>query len=119
MTLRTIVIYKQFDIVAVPFTFVDSAITKKRPAIILSSHTFNQKNKHSIMAMITSARNSHWYGDVNITNLSSAGLPKPSIIRMKFFTLDHQLILNSLGTLSKKDQSTLRKMAQSIFDKLL
>ena len=117
--MRTIVIYKQFDIVAVPFPFADTATSKKRPAIILSSDEFNQKTKHSVMAMITSARNNAWFADIPITNLSSAGLPKPSVIRMKLFTLDHRLILNSLGTLSKKDQNTLYKTTKSILNNLL
>lgn len=117
--MRTIVIYKQFDIIAVPFPFVDSSTSKKRPAIILSSDEFNQETKHSIMAMITSARNNPWTRDVAITNLSSAGLPKPSVIRMKFFTLDHKLILAPLGILSKRDQNALRKVTKSIFGNLL
>jgi mRNA interferase MazF len=31
--------------------------------------------------MITSARNRGWPGDVAITNLKSAGLPAPSVVR--------------------------------------
>lgn len=116
MTKRIIVIYKQFDIVAVPFPFVDSFASKKRPAIILSSGEFNQANKHSIMAMITSARNHPWFADVPITDITCTGLSKPSIIRMKFFTLDHRLILNPLGTLSKKDRDALRKMIKSVVE---
>ncbi len=113
-------IYNQFDIVVVPFPFVDSPISKRRPAIILSSKKeFNQTTKHSIMAMITSARNIPWPCDINITDLTSAGLKKASVIRMKLFTIDHKLILEQLGSLSKKDQQALKKMAKSIFNNLL
>lgn len=112
-------IYKQFDIVTVPFPFVDSSDAKKRPAIILSSDGFNQESEHSIMAMITSARNSPCPKDVAITNLSIAGLPKASIIRMKLFTLDHRLILSSIGTLSKKDQKSLQNTLQSPLENIL
>ena len=109
-------IYDQFDIVVVPFPFVDSVTAKKRPALILSSSKyFNHETKHSIMAMITSARNKPWPGDVNISNLKNAGLSKPSVIRMKLFTLDHRLILNSIGALSPKDQKAIRTMLQVIF----
>lgn len=112
-------IYNQFDIVVVPFPFVDSATAKRRPAIVLSSGKhFNHEAKHSIMAMITSARNNPWPCDVTITDLKSAGLSKASIIRMKFFTVDHKLILNSLGTLSSKDQKSIRKMLQKVFNEL-
>ena len=111
--------YNQFDIVVVPFPFVDSATTKRRPALILSSNkNFNHETQHSIMAMITSARNNPWPGDVNISNLVVAGLPKPSVIRMKLFTLDHRFIIDSIGTLSSKDQKTVRKMIQVVLNGL-
>lgn len=120
MMMRTIVIYNQFDIVVVPFPFVDSDIQKRRPALILSSHEhFNKETQHSIMVMITSARNLEWPGDVEITDLSSAGLPKASVIRMKLFTIDHRLIIESLGILSPKDQKVLKKMTKTIFDGFL
>jgi mRNA interferase MazF len=112
-------IYNQFDVVVVPFPFVDSNIQKRRPALVLSSYEyFNKKTQHSIMAMITSGRNSEWPGDIEITDLSSAGLPKASIIRMKFFTIDHRLIIEPIGTLSLNDQKALKKMIQSIFSGL-
>lgn len=113
-------IYNQFDIVVVPFPFVDSPVSKRRPAIVLSSKKhFNQETNHSIMAMITSARNVPWSCDVTVTDLISAGLKKASVIRMKLFTIDHKLVLDHLGTLSKKDRQSLQKMAKSIFDNLL
>jgi mRNA interferase MazF len=109
-------IYNQFDIVVVPFPFVDSSAAKKRPALILSSHKeFNQETGHSIMAMITSARNNPWPCDIEIIDITNAGLSKASIIRMKFFTVDHRLILNSIGTLSSKDQKSLKKMMKLVF----
>lgn len=113
-------IYNQFDIVVVPFPFVDSHTAKKRPAIVLSSHQyFNTNAGHSVMAMITSARNSSWPHDVEITDLPISGLPKPSVIRMKFFTIDHRLILEPIGTLSTKDKKTLSKTLKVIFNGLL
>ena len=113
-------IYNQFDIIVVPFPFTDSAQTKKRPAIILSSHKeFNDEAKHSVMAMITSARNISWPCDVAITDLTSTGLPKASIIRMKFFTLDHHYILDSIGTLALKDQKLLKKNLRLLFGNLI
>jgi len=110
------VTYNQFDIVVVPFPFTDSSAAKKRPAIVLSSNkNFNAMAGHSVMAMITSARNSSWPCDVEIADLTSSGLPKPSIIRMKFFTIDHRLIFQSIGSLSIKDQKTLAKTVKSLF----
>lgn len=117
MMMRIIVIYKQFDIVTVPFPFTDSSDSKKRPAIIISSaEKFNSESRHSIMAMITSARNESWPCDISISNLTQAGLPKPSIIRMKFFTLDHRFILNVLGSLDLKDRNNVKKVLKNILE---
>src|SRR5438128_332369 len=113
MMKKTIVTYNQYDIVTVPFPFVDSYNAKQRPAIILSSTSFNNHAHHSIMAMITSARNKPWPCDVDISNLTESGLPKPSIIRMKFFTIDHRLIIKTIGILSTKDKNTFRKTIKS------
>lgn len=38
MTLRHTVSYERFDVVKVPFPFIDKAQTKKRPALILSTN---------------------------------------------------------------------------------
>lgn len=109
--------YNQFDIVVVPFPFVDSQDSKRRPAIVFSSNNhFNKEAGHSIMAMITSARNHPWPYDVEIADLVKAGLPKKSVIRMKLFTIDHRLIIESLGTLSLKDQKELCKAVKSVFN---
>ena len=98
--------FNAFDVVVVPFPFTDRATTKRRPALILSdAQTFNQKVGQSVMAMITSAKNSDWPLDSEIQDLDSAGLPSASIVRMKLFTLDQQLIIRKAGKLSPTDQS--------------
>lgn len=102
--------YDVFDIVVVPFPFVDSLETKKRPAIVISSYeTFNKKAGSCLLAMITSAMHTPWPCDVAITDLQTAGLPVKSLIRMKLFTLDQRLIFKTIGTLSSKDQNSLVK----------
>ncbi len=116
---KLIVIYKPFDIVVVPFPFTDSGKSKRRPAVILSSSkNFGQKIGHSVMAMITSARNIPWPHDVEITNLKSSGLPKPSIIRMKLFTLDNRLIIDAIGALSLADRRSLIRSHKLVFNEL-
>ncbi|MDR3550123.1 MAG: type II toxin-antitoxin system PemK/MazF family toxin [Candidatus Babeliales bacterium] len=111
--------YKTFDIVVVPFPFVDSAETKNRPAIIISSVAFNTDIEHSILAMITSSGHITWPNDTKISQLPSCGLIKPSIIRLKLFTLDHRLIKEKIGSLSTKDQKTLQHNFLLAFDELM
>ena len=104
---RLIKTYDLYEVIKVPFPFTDAKTTKVRPALIISSAKhFNAKIGLSVMAMITSMKSDQdlWPADIVIENLQLTGLPAPSIIRFKIFTLDHRLILGRLGRLSEKDQ---------------
>lgn len=100
----------RFDIVVVPFPFTDKAAQKRRPALVISdSKAFNQPAGRSVMAMITSAGNAPLPLDTHITDLKSAGLSAPSVVRMKLFTLDHRFVIRKAGKLSTKDRANLEK----------
>lgn len=101
--------YNTGDIVVVPFPFVDGAEVRKRPAVVISSGDFNAEHRHAILAMVTTAKRSRWESDLPIRSLKPAGLPIPSIIRMKLFTLDERFLLRRLGRLSQQDQKALQK----------
>lgn len=109
--------YDRFEVVTVPFPFTDKAQVKRRPALVVSSHAaFGRKTGHSVMAMITSAQNPSWPLDVPISDLVAAGLPAPSIVRMKLFTLDHRFILAKRGKLSEKDRKAISRALKSALD---
>ncbi len=108
--------YKQFEVVVVPFPFTDKTATKKRPALILSdASNFNKSAKKSVMAMITTTTHSPWALDVTISDLASAGLKKPSIVRMKFFTLDDVLVIKKIGKLAPLDRAAVEKSLRQLF----
>lgn len=108
--------FDAFDVVIVPFPFTDQAQSKKRPALVLSHAVFfNEKSGHSILMMITSAKNAPWPLDVPIANLEQAGLPAPSVARMKIFTLDNRLIIKKIGSFSKDDKKEVSKALGKIF----
>jgi len=101
--------YTLFDVVVVSFLFTDQDTDKKRPAFILSDFaTFNDVTENCVLAMITSSKNSPWPLDTNIGSIQKAGLPAPSLVRMKFFTLDSRLILKKIGGFSDKDQEAVK-----------
>jgi len=111
--------FDSYEIVKVPFPFTDTKTTKVRPALILSSaKSFNAKIGLSIMAMITSIQPDRdlWPSDITIEDIRLAGLPVPSIIRFKIFTLDHRLILGRLGRLSELDKKHVQdKLREVLF----
>jgi len=109
------VTFDAFDVVVVPFPFTDRAATRRRPALVLS-HTsaLGEKPGRSVLAMITSADNPSWPLDVPVKGQVAAGLPSPSAIRMKLFTLDHGLILRKVGRLGRADQQQVQKSLRAL-----
>ncbi len=109
--------FERFTVVRVPFPFTDRAATKNRPALILSDAThFNHLAGHSVMAMITSASNAPWPLDCLLKDLTAVGLPAPSKVRFKLFTLDHRLVRGTLGRLSSRDEGTVRAALTQLLD---
>ncbi|MBI2981780.1 MAG: type II toxin-antitoxin system PemK/MazF family toxin [Deltaproteobacteria bacterium] len=107
--------FETFDVVTVPFPFADSDQSKRRPALILSQGEFQTKIGHSVMAMITSAKNPPWPLDVRIRNGSKTGLSADSVVRMKLFTLDLRFVVRKIGRLSKEDrQAVLASLGRAI-----
>ncbi len=112
-------IYEPFDIVVVPFPFTDSARSKKRPALVLSNNEdFGSEIEHSVLAMITSQKNTPWPLDSAIRNKKASGLAAPSVVRMKLFTLDNRFILRKIGHLSKSDQKQVKQSLSKMFSYL-
>ena len=102
-TTRPTVSFDRFAVVRVPFPFTDPTATRNRPALILSDRSFNAPAGHAVMAMITSEENPPWPLDCAIDDLAAAGLPAPSKVRFKLFTLDHRLVRGQLGALAPAD----------------
>jgi len=99
-----------FEVVVVPFPFTDTSGSKRRPALVVSEpEAFGDVIGHSVLAMITSAKNARWPLDAEIEDLEAAGLRAPSVVRMKLFTLDHRLILRSAGRLAPEDAERVRE----------
>lgn len=97
--------FERWQVVRVPFPFTDRAASKNRPALVLSSaQAFNTPADHVVLAMITSARHAPWPLDCVLEDLAAAGLPAPSMVRMKLFTLDARLIRDPLGRIAGADR---------------
>lgn len=108
--------YKAFDIVIVPFPFVDSHEAKVRPALVLSTNTAH-KTDTIVLAMITSAQHTKKQHDTPIAHLAETGLSAQSIIRMKIFSLDTYIIYKKIGTLHANDQRICKKNFRQLFSK--
>jgi len=73
--------FEQGDVIKVPFPYTDRAARQYRPALVVSRGGIEAAHGLLWVAMITSAENRGWPGDVTVANLRTAGLPSPSLIR--------------------------------------
>ncbi len=108
--------YHKFDIVVSDFHFIeDVKFSKIRPAVIVSSDDYNKKTGFVVLAMITSARHSVLWQDLEISDYENTDLKPTSVIRMKFSNCTQSKILQKIGKLSQKDQKNLTKKLKNIF----
>jgi mRNA interferase MazF len=107
--------FKKFDVIVVPFPFIDSELVKKRPALVLSGSQFNSETQMVTCAMITSSSKDMWSSDVDLKDFSKAGLKKKCKVRFKLFSIQSNLILSIAGRISTKDQSQVETSFSKIF----
>ena len=90
------------DIVLVPFPFTDQSETKRRPAVVISSGEYNERQPDVILMPVTSQlRASARPLDVIIENWKLAGLLKQSAIKPIIATLEQTLVIGRLGAIDR------------------
>lgn len=75
---------------------------------------FNTPAGHAMLAMITTQRHPAWPLDCPIRDPQPAGLPTPSLVRFKLFTLDHRLVRGELGRLAAADAAAVQSALASL-----
>lgn len=82
--------FKAGDLVRVPFPFTNRPTRQYRPAIVVSTGGLGDEHRLLWVAMVTSAENRRWPGDLPIEeDHISVGLPSPSMIRTaKIMTIE-------------------------------
>jgi mRNA interferase MazF len=107
--------YNFGDVVLVPFPFTDQSGTKKRPAVVVSSASYNNARRDLILAAVTSqVSRATQVGDVEVSEWEGAGLLKPSVIKPILTTIEQRLVIRTLGRLRADDEGALRDMLRVI-----
>lgn len=102
-------------VVLVPFPFTSQAISKQRPAVVVSSRGYNLERPDLIMMAITSQlRPSPAFGEVWLRQWQGAGLLKPSAVKPVIATLEQRLVIRTLGVLAAEDEDALRQALDQI-----
>ena len=98
------------DVVLVPFPFTDQSGTKKRPAVVVSSHGYNLNRRDIVIMAITSqVRTPLGYGEALVADWQGAGLVKESVLKPVVATIEQTLVLRVIGRLSETDIKSLRE----------
>ncbi len=107
--------YKFGDVVLVGFPFTNLKATKKRPAVIISSQSYQQERPDVILMAITSQiRSTLTTGECILQDWQQAGLLKPSLLKPLIATLEQNQIVKVMGQLSDADRNGLENTIQII-----
>ena len=99
--------FKRGDVIKVPFPYTDRSTRQSRPALVVSSHDLEDTHGLLWVLMITSAENRGWPSDVQVANLTDAGLPVISVVRTAKIATVEAVDAIKLGKLSA---ATLRQV---------
>jgi mRNA interferase MazF len=117
---KPFVTYNAFDVITTPFPFADRNVSIVRPVVILTDYAaFGQRSGVAIVAMITSAKHSGWPFDVPISDLESAGLRVPCVVRAKLNAVAFNLMDRKIGSLSLTDRGAVGLALSGLFGGVL
>lgn len=89
--------YKKWDIILVPFPFTNLSSIKKRPGLVISPDDYNKGMDIVILFITSKIDREKKIGDYLIEKWEESALPKPSMILMKFATIDKSIIIKKLA----------------------
>jgi mRNA interferase MazF len=107
--MKSTTLYNKWDIILVPFPFTDLSTFKRRPSLIISPEEYNQSDDLIITFITSNIPFEKRIGDYTILNWKESGLPKPSLIRMKFSTINKSIVVKKIGILSETDITAFKK----------
>lgn len=109
--------YKRGDVVLVPFPFSSQTGIKKRPAVIVSSDSYNRFSSDVVIMAVTSKKEKTLKsGEYVLEDWKRAGLLKPSVIKLALATVERTLVLKKLGRLSESDLARAENALSELLD---
>ena len=111
--------FRCWDVVSVPFPFVEGHATKRRPALVVSTDAFHRAHRACFGAMITTARNMQDVrpDDIAIADLAGAGLPRPCVIRLaRLATFEWSDQIRRIGALGAPERPPVAALLRRWFE---
>jgi mRNA interferase MazF len=107
--------YSFGDVVLVRFPFTNQQGSKRRPAVVISTQSYNQQKPDVILAAITSqVRTPLGFAEAMIQDWQAAGLLKPSVLKPVIMTAEKAMLAQTLGQLSQADHQALRTFNRQV-----
>ena len=106
--------YSFGDVVLVGFPFTNLQTTKRRPAVIIHSHAYQDRPDVILMAITSQVRQSPANGEAALQEWQVAGLAKPSVFKPLIATLEKDQVDKRLGQLSVGDRERLTGVLNNI-----
>jgi mRNA interferase MazF len=96
--------FDAWDVIKVPFPYTDRPVRQRRPALVVAAGGVQEEHGLLWVVMITSAENRGWPGDVEVSDLTLAGLPAASVIRTAKIATIEARDAERIGTLPTGDR---------------
>ena len=105
----------KYDVVVVKFPFASSTKYKARPAVIISSETYNKNARETALIMaISSKTDTALDFEYTLDDWERAGLLKSSVFKAAIATIEQEYIISKIGVLSKMDVKKLQEVIDKI-----
>jgi mRNA interferase MazF len=112
-------IFEVWDIVKVPFPYTDRPVRQRRPALVIAAGELETAHGLLWLAMITSEANRGWLGDLAVSDIETAGLPVPSIVRPAKIATIEARDAERMGTLPPGDRRAVRRYLRDRLSELV
>jgi mRNA-degrading endonuclease toxin of MazEF toxin-antitoxin module len=109
---------QRWDVVSVPFPFVEGYDIKRRPAVIISTDVLHRSHDLAYAAMVTTARDMTdlRLHDIVVNNAAAAGLPEKCVIRPSRITaIELSKNIRRLGSLSAQERRAVQAVLKQWF----
>ncbi len=106
---------EQGDILLIPIPFTDLSSQKRRPVIVVSNNSYNQKTTDIVIVAMTSNPAPVEYGfTITSSDLDTGTLNRPGKVRVdKVYTLSQSIVVKAFG---RVNESTLERIRQTLRD---
>jgi mRNA interferase MazF len=108
--------YRQGDIVLIPFPYSDLSTTKQRPVLVLSNTNYNKAQSDLVVAAITSNLNDKTYTiQITADDLDEGQLRAISVVRAdKIYTFSNQIVIKKFGHLKPSLFTEVKRQLMSL-----